>query len=108
MGHNIIGYDLPALWKTNGAWDTVPLVLDTLVLSRALWPERPWGHSLRAWGEHLGEPKGDFTDFEEYSDEMLNYCEQDVMVNYKILKALEKEYGELSDGAAFKGYSVYR
>jgi hypothetical protein len=108
VGHNIIAYDLPALWKIKGKWDTVPLILDTLIISRTLWPERPWGHSLEGWGEYLGEKKGDFSDFEEYSEEMLEYCEQDVIVTVKVLHALNKEYGEMKDGATLKGYSVYR
>lgn len=104
VGHNIIGFDLPALWKVTGEWDRVPLILDTLVLSRTLWPERPWGHSLEGWGEHLGYPKIDFDDYSEYSEEMLTYCERDVLLNYKVLLELEKEYG-----ATFtEGYSVYR
>lgn len=103
MGHNIIGYDLPALWKIKGEWDTVPLVLDTLVISRALWPERPWGHSLDAWGNHLGSHKIDFHNFDEYSEEMLEYCKQDVRLNYLVLKELEKEYGKQFT----RGYHVY-
>lgn len=86
----------------------MPLILDTLVISRALWPERPWGHSLAAWGEYLGEKKGDFDDFEEYSEEMLEYCKQDVIVTAKVLHALNKEYGEITNGLTLKGYSVYR
>ena len=102
VGHNLIGYDLPALWKCRGGWNNVPLVLDTLVVSRFLWPERPWGHSLGAWGQHLGNEKIDFHDYEEFSEEMLEYCAQDVLVNYDVLVELEKEHG-----SPLQGYSVY-
>ncbi|HIF9256511.1 TPA: DNA polymerase [Photobacterium damselae] len=40
-------------------------------------------HSLKAWGYRLGELKGEFaeeTDWAEYSDDMLDYCVQDVRV----------------------------
>jgi len=102
IGHNIIGYDLPVIWKVHGAWDTVPLVLDTLVLSCFLMPERWGGHGLEAWGKLLGFPKGDFHDFSTYSKEMLEYCERDVKLNIKILEKLEVEYG-----SALNGFKVY-
>lgn len=102
VGHNIIGYDLPAIWKCRGGWNEVPLILDTLVVSRFLWPERPWGHALASWGEHLGNPKIEFDQWDEFSEEMLEYCAQDVSVNYDIFKALEKEHG-----SPLQGYSVY-
>ena len=94
VGHNVIVYDMPALWKVHGDWPSpIPLVLDTLVLSYYLQPERKGGHSLAAWGERLGYPKGDFKEFEKYSEEMGIYCKQDVEVNKRVLYALEEEYG---------------
>ncbi len=107
-GHNIIGFDLPALFKMHGQWDRVPPVIDTQLVSRFLWPERPWGHSLSGWGRHLGNEKADFKytveRFAEFSEEMLDYCEQDVRVNMDIYQALEAEYGtSLSEG--FEVYS---
>ena len=105
VGHNLCGYDIPALRKLYRSFDVTkpfPKVLDTLVVSRFLWPERPWGHSLGAWGEHLGVKKGDYSDWSKYSPEMLEYCQQDVNVNLEILRALEKEYG-----GKLRGYAVY-
>ena len=102
VGHNILGYDIPALIKIYGDWPEYPKVLDTLTTSRFLYPERLGGHSLEDWGERLGVKKGDFHDFSRYSEEMLIYCQQDVRVNRQILKELEKENGE-----EFKGFSVY-
>ena len=106
VGHNVIGYDIPALRKLFGSFGMIrpfPKVLDTLVVSRFLWPERPWGHSLEAWGKHLGVKKGDYSDWSKYSPEMLEYCRQDVRVNLEILRALEKEYGEKLEGYAVDG-----
>ncbi len=40
-------------------------------------------HSLEAWGYRLGEYKGSFsktTDWKEWSQEMEDYCIQDVVV----------------------------
>jgi DNA polymerase-1 len=48
-------------------------------------------HSLEAWGLRLKFLKGDFgqdTDWSEYSDEMLDYCEQDVELNFKFYEKL--------------------
>lgn len=103
IGHNIIGYDLPAIWKVTGQWEKVPLCLDTLIVSRFLYPERPGGHSLEAWGERLGYPKQVHTDFSQYTPKMGHYCENDVVVNVKVLEELEKEHG-----SSLTGYKVYR
>lgn len=114
-GHNIIGYDLPALRKLHGFHSTADK-LDTKVLSQLLWPDltdrdftlrktnkdfpanQIGSHSLKAWGYRLGELKGDFnetTDWKEFTPEMLAYCQQDVRVNLKLLqKALSKGYAE--------------
>ena len=103
LGHNIIGYDLPALWKLYGKWESVPLIADTLIISRFLQPERLGGHGLGPWGERLGFPKGDFHAFDKYTPEMLIYCANDVEVNHKVLLQLEKEHG-----STFQGYEVYK
>jgi hypothetical protein len=108
VGHNILGYDLPAVWKCSGEWKSKPLILDTLVLSRFLHPERYGGHSLAAWGERLNFPKTDFTDFTTYTPEMLEYCKNDVLLNYRVLIELLKEFKEKYNGATItEGFSVY-
>jgi len=101
IGHNIIGFDLPIIRKLY-PWFTAPSnILDTLVLSRLYHPNlldidkttdkipsKLWGrHSLEAYGHRLGEYKGDFgqgTDWKEWSQEMENYCKQDVIVTKKL------------------------
>lgn len=49
-------------------------IVDTLIRSRLLNPDRYGGHGLKAWGLALGEHKGDYTDFSHYNEEMLEYC----------------------------------
>jgi DNA polymerase-1 len=106
-GHNIIGYDLPAIWKIIGEWDETPLILDTLVVSRALLPERKGGHSLGAWGESLGYQKGEQPEsWLEYTEDMGTYCQRDVGVNVKVFEALDKEM-EAQYGTTLTGYKVY-
>ena len=102
IGHNIIGYDLPVIWKLHGKWKKAPSVIDTLVVSCYLRPERWGGHGLEAWGKQLKFPKGDFTEFHTYTKEMLEYCEQDVKLNAKVLEKLEEDYGP-----TIEGYKVY-
>jgi len=90
IGHNIIGYDIPAcerLLKTD--FSTVKIT-DTLVMSRLANPQRE-AHSLGHWGEKLGYPKGDYSDWTQYTPDMLTYCKQDVTVNHEVYKALLKE-----------------
>ena len=46
-------------------------------------------HSLEAYGYRLGEYKGNFaktTDWKEWSQEMQDYCVQDVVVTNKLCK----------------------
>lgn len=69
-------------------------MIDTLLWSRMFNPDRYGGHSLKAWGERLGEYKGDYNNFSEYSDEMLQYCIQDTLVTAKVYKTLLKDWQE--------------
>ena len=46
-------------------------------------------HSLESYGYRLGEYKGNFakeTDWKQWSQEMEDYCEQDVNVTVKLCK----------------------
>ena len=80
VGHNIINFDVPVLRRLTGMdWDFN--LRDTLVLSRLFNPSLDGGHSLRSWGERLGDYKDDYQGgWEEYSHDMLTYCQQDVRV----------------------------
>ena len=94
VGHNLIGYDLPVL---NRLWDVSVAserIVDTLVLSRLFEPSKSGGHSLRNWGNELGFPKGDHSDFSCLSQEMIDYCIQDVAVteavHQKLVSGMDK------------------
>jgi DNA polymerase I-like protein with 3'-5' exonuclease and polymerase domains len=89
VGHNIINFDVPILRRLSGMdWDFN--LRDTLVLSRLHNPSLDGGHSLRAWGERLCDLKGDYQGgWEEYNQEMLEYCQQDVRVTKTLYKHLE-------------------
>lgn len=103
IGHNIIGYDLPVIRKLYPWFNRNPYVIDTLLLSRLYhqdlinidkkhnWDQMPlklYGrHSLEAYGYRLNERKGDYgaaTDWKEWSQEMEDYCIQDVHVTTKL------------------------
>ncbi len=106
-GHNVIGYDLPCIQKIFPWFDPQALVIDTLLLSRLFHTDllevdhrlrkkekiphmdlKLYGrHSLEAYGHRLNEYKGSFgktTDWKEWSEEMQNYCIQDVTVTTKL------------------------
>ena len=115
IGHNIIEYDLRVLDKLHG-YKYTGQTLDTLVYSRTIWPDirevdiklhkqdkMPLAligrQSLKAWGYRLGELKGDFgsdiESFGAFSQEMLDYCVQDTMVNHKLyLKIMQKNFSK--------------
>ena len=103
VGHNIISFDLPVIRKLFPWFTPSGTAVDTLVLSRIYhadilktdqkrnWKHMPlqlYGrHSLEAYGHRLGEYKGNFgktTDWKEWSQEMQDYCLQDVHVTVKL------------------------
>ena len=91
IGHNIIGYDLPALKRLHNAEFRAELE-DTLVMSRLYNPIRENGHSLKTWGYRVNCPKQEQPeDFDSYTPEMLEYCIQDVKLNEKVYKSLVEE-----------------
>ena len=91
IGHNIIGFDIPLVERFGGVDLSGKEVIDTLVLSRLFNPARDGGHSLESWGFRLGLSKIDFTDYVNYSSEMLEYCVRDVTLNTMVYKALRNE-----------------
>ena len=103
VGHNIINYDIPAISKLYPWFQNTGRVLDTLVLSRLYHADiltidrkRNWNHmplqlygrhSLEAYGYRLGEYKGSYgktTDWKDWTQEMEDYCVQDVNVTKKL------------------------
>lgn len=102
-GHNIIGYDLPVIRKIYPWFENPACVIDTLVLSRLYHPDmisldkkHNWDgmplklygkHSLESYGHRLSCHKGDFgkeSDWSNWSKEMQDYCEQDVVLTTKL------------------------
>ena len=103
VGHNIIGFDIPVIKSIYPWFDPSGIIVDTLLLSRLYHPnlldidkKHNWKHmplqlygrhSLEAYGYRLGEYKGNFaktTDWKEWSQEMQDYCKQDVVVTNKL------------------------
>lgn len=126
IGHNIIGFDIPALTKVY-PWFSVEedKVFDTLVASRLIWTDlkdidfkrakrgtldmpmnKVGSHGLEAWGYRLGEHKGDYAKemkdlgidpWSSWNPQMQEYCEQDVRVTVELLKLIKsKKYSEQS------------
>jgi DNA polymerase I-like protein with 3'-5' exonuclease and polymerase domains len=99
VGHNVIGFDLPALSKMYSFHPPLVKVLDTMVMARCIHPDvrnddflrnnfdksLVGSHSLKAWGLRLnkltkltyGEEDGAF---DSYNEEMRKYCERDTIV----------------------------
>ena len=106
IGHNIFGFDLPALRKIWGIPYTVGKIdtfgvretefVDTWQLSSFLWPDRPGGHSLDNLARLAGGPlKQDYKGgFEEWSQEMEDYCIQDTKATVSVYKYLLREARE--------------
>lgn len=109
VGHNIINYDIPAIKKLYGFFEPQGEVIDTLLLSRLYHPnmiavdkKHGWKHmplqlygrhSLESYGHRLGEFKGSFgktANWAEWSQEMEDYCRQDVKVTCKLVKHFQK------------------
>lgn len=108
VGHNIQNFDIRAIKRLYPDWDFKGTVRDTLIMCRMLWPDiqnEDWQspdfpralagrHSLKAWGYRLGLLKGDFgetSDWSVYTDEMGEYCVQDVNVTVALWKKIEAE-----------------
>lgn len=96
VGHNILMYDFPVLNRLWGITVDPKKIFDTLIVSRLLLPDRPGGHSLAAWGERLGYPKTDHTDFSKYSEEMRKYCINDVSVTLKLYERIKENLTKLN------------
>ena len=99
IGHNIIGYDIPALEKLWGVDFSELKITDTLVMSRLANPSNQGGHSLENWGTTLGFPKGDFHDWEQLSGKMITYCKQDVAINVMVYKKLTEDLADFNERA---------
>ncbi len=114
IGHNILGYDLPAIEKVLGipfglnTWNGKKVqFIDTLVMSE-FWNPDLDGHSLEDWGNRLGFPKMDYRqhlielgvmtgnepkgfEFSFYHPSMHQYCERYVEVTEKLYLHLKEK-----------------
>lgn len=97
--HNALGYDLPLLRKLYGYAYNGKKV-DTLVMSRLLNPKRisPFNcpnkkspHSIEAWGYRVGRGKPEHDDWENFSEDMLHRCTEDVEILSLVYDALMQE-----------------
>lgn len=100
IAQNGIGFDIRVIEELWGYKIPLAKTTDTLVLSRLFDPKRKGGHSLKAWGERLGDFKDDFNDWSQYSEEMKEYCKQDVKVTELLYNELMRE------GKAFSQASI--
>lgn len=132
VAHNGIDYDflvlkLLRILDYEIAWKTGELsivngrkvnVVDTLVVSKALNPDRLGGHSLDEWGKRVGQHKIDWrqraielelitandpkgAEFQKWHPEMLTYCQQDTLVNVLAFLKMEEEAGDWNWNDAF-------
>ena len=108
VGHNILGFDIPAIKKLYPDWQHQGTLKDTLVMSRLVFadlmtidsarnflglPGRLHGsHSLRAWGIRLAKLKDEYDGgWETFNDEMLSYCVQDTKVTLTLLEKIKAQ-----------------
>jgi len=106
VGHNSIGFDAIALWKLYGYRHAG--VLDSAVIARLMYPDVRsddfkrndfpkqliGSHSLKAWGYRIGNNKsdhGETEDWSTWSQEMEDYCVQDVEVTKSLYEFFLKK-----------------
>jgi DNA polymerase I len=99
VAHNGIQYDAAVLRRLYGA--ALPPCLDTLIVSRILYPDfkkHPFGgNSIEDWGRKLGNPKIKYEGgWDTFTQEMLRYCQQDVRVGLAVYRELRPQFKALA------------
>lgn len=109
IGHNITGFDIPAIQKVHPEFMPKGRIIDTYVWAASVFPnikDTDYGrfrqgvlpasligsHALEAWGYRLGVYKGEFakqTDWTVWTPEMSEYCKQDVVVTRRLVEHLK-------------------
>ena len=86
IGHNIIGYDIPAVEKILNIKINQDKLLDTLGISWYLYPlGGKFKHGLEHWGERLGFGKPRVEDWKNQPLEVyIKRCEADVEINTRL------------------------
>lgn len=101
IAHNGLTYDILVLNRLVGSSfvdykKMLDKTYDTLLMSRLMWPDRQknpaGGYSLKAIGDYVGgQKKSDYSgDWEAFSQEMLDYCVQDVLTTIDIFNYLTR------------------
>ena len=117
VGHNILAYDIPVLTRLHPRFDTGDITItDTLVLSRLihadLYNADRQGRLLKSSPQAIRKPqpeglpsgvlKGDYADnadWSEWTQEMQDYCQQDVVVTARLWQHLDPQMVEAIDQA---------
>jgi DNA polymerase-1 len=107
IAHNGTGFDCKVVENLWGYKIPLSKQVDTLVLSRLFNPMRKGGHSLKSWGIRLDEYKGEFNDWSQYSEEMKDYCKQDVKVTELVYQELLKEGSKFSQASIDLEHQVH-
>jgi DNA polymerase-1 len=97
IGHNILGYDIPTLERLMGMEFGQHLLTDSLVLSRLSNPSRLGGHSLKNLSRNTTEEKTHHEDWSVISDDMVEYCVQDVVATIGVYLRLIQELAGFSE-----------
>lgn len=100
IGHHILGYDLVHIDRLldTSLLSDVSKCIDTLIISKLADYSKEKGHSVEAYGEEFGFPKGVLIEdnklihssaitqsfFDQYSLDLENYCLRDVEISYRI------------------------
>jgi DNA polymerase-1 len=119
VGHNIIGFDIPAIQKIY-PWFKLKagaVMHDTMILSRLFWPDIKYvddakkeanpnyippklrgSYKLEAFGFRLGILKSVYDGgWDEWSPSMQSYCEQDVEVTEALYRKSLVRWGHIPD-----------
>ena len=83
VAHNGIGYDRQAIKKITGVELSLDRSWDTMVIGRLFNPERG-EHSLESYGREFKMPKGEYSDWSQWTLPMEDYCEQDVRITMRL------------------------
>jgi len=90
VAHNGLSFDIPTIERLLGIAIDPKSVVDTFVVSRTVNYPNYSTHSLDEIGASLGLRKVPFTDFSQLTDEMIEYCKQDVDVTQRVYKKYSK------------------